>query len=154
MERGFYHPLMGYWQTTGYLTDSILNSYPEGTIEVPAKPGDEYEFNGTEWVPTTTVANPNRVSMVLSFSQLMIGLVTEGWITEAEGYAWLTNSALPQKVLDVVNMLPENARFSAHARLLRMSVAERLNPLLVAMASADGRSEEEVDDFFQTYANV
>ena len=51
MEKGFYHKDRGYWQVTGEVPDHIRQSYPAGTIEVPVKPGDGYEFNGVSWVP-------------------------------------------------------------------------------------------------------
>ena len=38
-----------------------------------------------------------RSKLKLSFAQLLIGLVTEGWITRAEGEAWLAN-VLPAPV--------------------------------------------------------
>lgn len=50
MEQGFYHPDRGYWQTTGSPSLEILNSYPQGTISVPLKPGANYTWNGATWV--------------------------------------------------------------------------------------------------------
>jgi hypothetical protein len=49
MEKGFYHQTIGYWQTTSTPSQSVLNSYPEGTIEVPLKPGINYKWNGSSW---------------------------------------------------------------------------------------------------------
>lgn len=49
-EHGFYHNELGYWQTLSEPTEEILNSYPEGTIEVPLKPDWDYEWDGEEWV--------------------------------------------------------------------------------------------------------
>jgi hypothetical protein len=47
-EKGFYHPSLGYWQT---ITGSVgLSSYPEGTIEVPLKPAEFFEWQGSSWV--------------------------------------------------------------------------------------------------------
>ena len=50
MEKGFYHPQRGYWQTTGEVPQRILDGYPEGTIEVPLKPSSLHEWNGSQWV--------------------------------------------------------------------------------------------------------
>lgn len=50
MEKGFFHPNRGYWQTTNEPPQHILDGYPEGTIEVPIKPGQDYEWQGDEWV--------------------------------------------------------------------------------------------------------
>ena len=49
MEVGFYHPDRGYWQTTGDVPEHILQGYPEGTVEVPIKPGVAYEWAGKVW---------------------------------------------------------------------------------------------------------
>lgn len=50
MERGFYHPGRGYWQTNSEPTQEILASYPEGTIEVPLKPDADHDWQDGEWV--------------------------------------------------------------------------------------------------------
>lgn len=50
MEKGFFHSDRGYWQTIGEPTPDILDSYPEGTIEVPLKPGPYYDWQNGEWV--------------------------------------------------------------------------------------------------------
>lgn len=56
MEKGFYHPDRGYWQTTNEPSEAILSTYPEGTVEVPLKPSGLHTFNGTDWVPPTQAA--------------------------------------------------------------------------------------------------
>jgi hypothetical protein len=50
MEKGFFHPDLGYWQTTGESSAEILATYPDGTIEVPLKPGADFEWIAGEWV--------------------------------------------------------------------------------------------------------
>ncbi|MEA5163562.1 tail fiber assembly protein [Cereibacter johrii] len=51
MEMGFYHPARGYWQTMSAPTEEILAAYPEGTVEVPLKPGAGFSWSGEAWVP-------------------------------------------------------------------------------------------------------
>jgi hypothetical protein len=53
MEQGFYHPDRGYWQAISTPSEEVLDSYPEGTIQVPLRPGPEYTWNGSEWIVTT-----------------------------------------------------------------------------------------------------
>ena len=89
----------------------------------------------------------------ISFAQLMIGLVAEAWITEAEGEAWLSG-ALPAAVLTVIDGLSESQRFAAKARALRPSEVLRADPLVSAMGAAAGKTEAEIDTFFRTYAQV
>ena len=50
MEKGFYHPDRGYWQTIGNPSADILTNYPEGTIEIPIKPGENFEWSGGAWI--------------------------------------------------------------------------------------------------------
>lgn len=105
--------------------------------------------------PAPYVAPPAPPTPVpnLSFAQLLIGLVTEQWITEAEGEAWLAGT-LPDDVLVVIDSLPANQRFAAKARALRPSEVFRSDPLVAAMGAAAGNTEAEIDTFFQTYAGV
>ena len=51
-EHGFFHPARGYWQTNADVPEHIKSRYPEGTVEVPLKPGADYEWDGSEWVHT------------------------------------------------------------------------------------------------------
>jgi len=50
MEKGFYHSDIGYWQTVSEPSQEILDSYPDGTVEVPLKPGADYEWKNKKWV--------------------------------------------------------------------------------------------------------
>ena len=49
-EYGFFHPEAGYWQTLSAPSDIHLAQYPEGTFEVPLKPGRDFSWNGNEWI--------------------------------------------------------------------------------------------------------
>lgn len=89
----------------------------------------------------------------LTFAQLLIGLVTEGWITEAEGEAWLTGT-LPAPVLALIATLPAEQRFPAKARATAPSVVLRADPLVASLGAAQGKTPEELDTFFLTYAGV
>jgi hypothetical protein len=87
----------------------------------------------------------------LSFAQLMIGLVSEGWITTAEGEAWLTGT-LPAPVLALIATLPVAQQFAAKARAIRPTVVERADPLVVMLGKAQGKKAEDMDNFFRKYA--
>lgn len=50
MEKGFYHPDRGYWQTTGDVSEDIFAAYPEGTVEVELKPSDLHNMIDGVWV--------------------------------------------------------------------------------------------------------
>lgn len=94
-----------------------------------------------------------RASMSMTFAQLLIGLVAEEWITEAEGVAWLGGTA-PAAVTTLIDQLPVEQRFPALARAVRPSEVLRLDPLVIAMATAEGMTALETDDFFRTYRNA
>lgn len=94
-----------------------------------------------------------RASLKLSFAQLMIGLVTEAWITEAEGEAWLAGT-LPTAVLTIIGTLPVEQQFAAKARATRPSEVLRNDPLVASLGASAGKTPEELDDFFRTYAAV
>lgn len=89
----------------------------------------------------------------LSFAQLLIGLVTEGWITEAEGGGWLVGT-LPDPVLAVIATLPTAQQFAAKARAIRPSTVVRADPLVIALGVAQGKTTEEIDDFFYAYSGA
>lgn len=104
-------------------------------------------------VDQSKAAEVKRQSMRLSFAQLLIGLVSEAWITEAEGEAWLAGT-LPFNVLMVIDGLPVDQRFPAKARALRPSEVLRVDPLVSAMGMAAGKTDAEIDAFFVKYAAV
>lgn len=96
---------------------------------------------------------PPPVPQTLSFAQLLIGLVAEGWITEAEGDAW-ANRQLPAAVNTLIAGLPQAQRFAARARAKLPSVVLRNDALVVALATQQGKSPGQLDDFFRKYAEV
>lgn len=53
MEKGFYHPDCGYWQTLTDPSEEVRSAYPEGTKEVPLQPSPLHAYNGTSWVAPT-----------------------------------------------------------------------------------------------------
>ena len=55
MEKGFYHPSRGYWQTVSEPPKHITDTYPVGTVGVPLKPASHYSWDEAEakWVAPT-----------------------------------------------------------------------------------------------------
>lgn len=98
-------------------------------------------------------AVPEPVPESITFAQLLIGLVTEAWITQPEGEAWLLGT-LPSAVETLITSLPTNQQFIARARATRPSAIYRADSLVAALAYAEGKSATEIDDFFRTYALV
>lgn len=95
-----------------------------------------------------------RGRLKLSFAQLLIGLVAEGWITQAEGTAWLINRTLPAPVTALIGQLPADQQFAALARAVAPSEVLRLDPLVVALGNAQGKTPAQMDEFFITYKDM
>jgi hypothetical protein len=147
-------------------TDSDLDG-TSGEVMLPviADPDPELAADEKIWGPnfevladrvraygTAVKAEPGEIQK-LSFSQLLIGLVSEGWITEAEGDGWLTGT-LPAPVLYVISKLPVQARFPAKARATTPSEVLRRDPLVLLLAAAQNKTSEQLDAFFATYSQV
>jgi hypothetical protein len=49
MEHGFFHPDRGYWQTNSEPNSDTMAMYPEGTVEIPLKPGSNFDWDGEAW---------------------------------------------------------------------------------------------------------
>lgn len=124
---------------------------PQDAVEVTEPPHGLAIWQGGAWVFDAEIEA--RKSMTLTFAQLLIGLVAQGWITEAEGEAWLAGT-LPAAVLAVIATLPAPAQFAAKARAARPSIIERSDPLVAALGAAQGKTDTELDAFFTTYATV
>jgi hypothetical protein len=65
MEHGFFHPSVGYWQTNNTPSQEVLNTYPEGTIEVSLQPAEFYTFDGSGWVPPSQEDTNARFSILV-----------------------------------------------------------------------------------------
>ena len=129
-----------------------MKDWPTAPIEV----GDGWQFDGKTFTPPTeeymwNKLLPSRQTMKLSFAQLLIGLVFENWITEAEGDAW-ADGTLPAAVVGLISTLPQEMQFAARTRAKRPSDVVRTDPLVLALGAAQGKTAEELDQFFQTYA--
>jgi hypothetical protein len=105
-----------------------------------------------EEVIDLTGPQPEPIPQELTFAQLLIGLVAEGWITEAEGEAWL-EGRIPAAADLLIATLPEGQRFAAKARAARPSAVLRTDPLVIALAASQGHADD-LDRFFTTYAAV
>lgn len=160
MEKGFFSPAAGYWQTTDEPSDDIRATFPPDTVEVPLRPSAKHVLSEGSWLlPATTQEEVDaelaarRADMTLTFSQLIIGLVAEGWITEQQGDRWL-DGVLPEPVLSLIATLHPSARFAARARAKRPSVVLRSDALVVGLGAAQGKTPAQLDVFFETYALV
>jgi hypothetical protein len=112
--------------------------------------GPGWAYDGVAFTPPAPAA---PVLPDLSFAQAMIGLVAEGWITNAEGELWL-QGMLPLAVDQAINGLPAAARFAARARATRPTTISATDPLVGLMAALQGKDAAEMAAFFTTYAAI
>lgn len=124
---------------------------------VPNTPGNRHWQMIQDAINDGMVINieqtPSELIPNLSFSQLLIGLVSEGWITEAEGDAW-SDGVLPLAVLSIISALPVEQQFAARTRAKRPSEILRLDSLVQTLGAAQSKTPEELDQFFLTYSKM
>jgi len=124
---------------------------PNGDVVSPAYAGwEQGDFSLAE---APVLPQPDPIPQSITFAQLLIGLVSEGWITEAEGEAWLAG-VLPAQVTALIATLPVEQQFAAKARAARPSEVLRMDPFVISMGAAQGKTPEELDQFFRTYSGV
>lgn len=149
------HPLYGWIPFTARRGDKGAQFDVEAMLDmIEVDPATAAYVPPTEQEITEAQAlelEERRSGMNLSFAQLLIGLVSEQWLSESDGELWLEGK-LPTQVLDVINTLPEANRFAAKAKAIRPSVVIRNDPLVNALAAAQNKTAEEIDTFFLTYS--
>lgn len=96
----------------------------------------------------------SRSSMMLSFAQLLIGLVQMQWINEDEARAWRDRVALPAPLVGLIQSLPSDQQFAAETRAMAPSEVKRLDPLVVGLGNLTGKTADEMDQFFITFSQV
>lgn len=135
-ERGFYHPERGYWQTIGEPSEAILATYPEGTIEVPLKPGADHDWIDGAWVhnppPPPTPEEARAAMPPITRRQLRLTLVRNG-------------VSLSDVSTAIAGIEDELARAEAQIEWEDAATFERLHPTLLAIADALSLSPEAVD---------
>lgn len=135
MEYGFYHPLRGYWQSNDRPDAETLASYPEGTVEVPLKPGADYEWDGEAWVHVSPdpaeALEAERAEMVCSSLQVRLAIGESEW-KEVEDF--LLDSSTPWAMRQAIQSAAEFQR--------RSQMTDELAWLM-------GYNETQVDDLFR-----
>jgi hypothetical protein len=139
MEKGFFHPSRGYWQTAGEPPKHVIDGYPEGTVEVPLKPGAGYEWDGSAWVytppdPAEAIAT-ERAAMVVSRFQARAALLNAG-------------------LLDSVETALANADPFAKLAWADATEFRRNSPTIATLQSTIGLTDEQIDNLFRTAAQI
>jgi len=97
---------------------------------------------------------PAPVPASVSRRQLLLALTQMQLITGEEALAAATTGAVPAAVQAVFDNMEPADKLAAQITWASMSVAERDNPLVAALAAANGMTSAEVDDFFRLAAGL
>lgn len=89
MEKGFFHPTRGYWQTIDEPSADEIAAHPVGTIEVPIKPGADFEWRNGKWV---FVEPPAPVIITATAASMRLALLEAGRLDDVEAIV-ATNKA-------------------------------------------------------------
>lgn len=123
-----------------------------GWVKIDPLAGIGWAYDGETFTPppppTPTV--PESVDR----RQILTGLALVGWITEAEAEAALTVGARPAAVDAVINALPEDHRFHARMKWAGFKNAYRDDDMVAALAVIEGKTPQEVDEFFVLCAGI
>ena len=151
MEKGFYHPERGYWQTIGEPPEQILAGYPEGTQEVPLKPSAEHTWDGSQWVHTPPSAEEVlaewRASDSVSRAQFILNCLDAGILSETDAEEAV--NGWPVGWDTFFEGLPARTRIEAKAEWASVTKVRRNAPLIAQLASHAGISDEQVDALFE-----
>lgn len=138
----------------GYLLEEgKIPEHLQNWVTAPLEVGPGWLYNGESFSPPTEAFQwermlPNRKAMKLSFSQFLVGLVTEGWISEEEGDAW-TEGTLPSSIVTMIQTLPVEQQFAVRTHAKRMTEIARTDTLITLFDVP----VDTMDNFFLKYRN-
>ena len=90
--------------------------------------------------------------MTISRRQLILGLRRAGLITDQEALDTAAMGAVPAAIRAVFDALPPDHKIEAEITWASMGVVERDNQLVGAVLAATGRSREDGDALFESWA--
>lgn len=132
---------------------------PQGAVAVSQRPSPDHQPDGNGgWVYVAPQSEPieqQRLRWGLTRRQVIIGMVAEGLISDAEGLALAQNGTPPAAVEAIIQaMSTPLQRSAARITLASFTVAYRIDPMTQVFQAAGGLSDAQMDAFFQGYTNV
>jgi hypothetical protein len=134
-EHGYFHASVGYWQATDDPSEEAIAAYPVGYTEVPLKPGEFYDWNGSAWVeqPLSAQAIIKRLSMPnLNAAEVRIAMIKNGIAPSAMAVAI---AALPNGLIKSVREVQWEYK----------PTFSRLHPLMELLRTSIGLTPEQFD---------
>lgn len=151
-EKGFYQPELGYWQTVGGMPS--LEGYPNGTIEVPLKPGADHEWQDGRWVYVEPKSGMEPIPDEISRRQFFQQLAVQEIITQADAIAAMTRGTVPVPLQTIIDILPKEEHFGALMLVIGATTFQRTHPLTEIVRQALQWSIEQKDIFWRDAARV
>ena len=121
---------------------------------IPSDPGNMDRADYAVWVaaggePLPAIESPEPVPSSISDRQFFQQLAIEGTITTGEALAAVKTGEIPAALQGFVDALDPEQKFAAEMLLSGATVFERAHPLTEEIGRAQGRSKEQVDNFFR-----
>ncbi len=140
-----------------YLLDEVPE-HLESWTTLPIDAGPGWRYDGVNLLPPTEEFMWERVyiireKMKLSFAQLLIGFVDEGWITQSEAMNWM-NGSLPAMVVSAISQLPTEQQFAATVKATKSTDITRVEPWIISVGNAQNKTVEQMDEFFKKYTTI
>ena len=146
MEKAFYHPERGVWHTTHEPPEDILDAYPEGTVEIPVRPGENFVWDGEKWAPS---GPPAPVAPeTISDRQFFQALANRQLITKAEALAAVSVGTLPAAMDALLAGMSEDDEFAARMLLQGATQFNRSHPLTQAFGAGFGMTPTQIDELW------
>lgn len=93
MEKGFFHPSLGYWQTNTDPSEAIRAAYPDGTIEVELQPSPLHKMANGKWIaPTQDEFDAAAAAAVKMKREAILGREVDPVATNALRWAAMTDA--------------------------------------------------------------
>jgi hypothetical protein len=151
IEKGFYHPQRGYWQTTGGVSQRVIDGYPEGTIEVPIKPSANHVWQDGAWVEV--IPDPAielaawRTTAKLSRRDFCIALKRAGILASSEAIA-ASKGDWPTTFASALSGLPQDAQDEAQIEWAAVQEIRRNHPMIGRLGASAGLTDAQIDALF------
>lgn len=130
--------------------ERLMASYPEGTIEVPLKPGADYDWQGGAWVyvvPEPISREEWRQTADLAKPDFLLRSKRAGYLTGEEAIA-AAKGDLPPRFAPALAENPAIDMSDVAILWAASSRIERLHIAVEAIALAEEILPEDVDDLF------
>lgn len=122
-------------------------------LELPPSPGDWAEWNGTEWIDPRTpedmaaLLQSRREAASLPRTDAVLAAVNAGIIPAAEA-GDAARGKVPPSLALAFSALPPEMQVEAEVRWAGSIAIKRLDPILAALAQAQGITEAQLDEMF------